>query len=45
MGGMGMIFTPALVSCLLGPLGLSGPTHMTSTSWTPSYSKQSYWKL
>ena len=40
MGGMGLIFTPVLVRRLLGPLGLSGS--MTSTSWTHSYSKQSY---
>ena len=32
MGGMGLIFMPVLVRCLLGPLGLSGP--MTSNSWT-----------
>ena len=32
MRGMGLIFTPVLVRCLLGPPGLSGP--MTSTSWT-----------
>ena len=24
MGGMGLIFTPVLVRCVLGPLGLSG---------------------
>ena len=29
---MGLIFTPVLVRCLVGPLGLAGP--MTSTSWT-----------
>ena len=34
MGGMGLIFTPVLVRCLLGPPGL-GP--MISTSWTHSY--------
>ena len=32
---VGVIFTPVLVRCLLGPLGLSGP--MTNTSWTHSY--------
>ena len=41
MDDMGLTFTPALVRCLVVPLGLSGP--MTSTSWTHSYSKQSYW--
>ena len=37
MGGMGLIFTPALVRHLLGPLaiGLSGP--MINTSWTHSW--------
>ena len=25
MGGMGLIFTPTLVRCLLGPLDFSGP--------------------
>ena len=43
MGGMGLIFTPALVRHLLGPLGLS--RLMTSTSWTHGISKQSCWKL
>ena len=43
MGGMGLIFTPVLVRHLLGPLSFSRP--MTSTSWTHSYSKQSYWKV
>ena len=38
-----MISTPALVRHDLGPLGLSRP--ITSTSWTPSYPKQSYWKV
>ena len=33
---MGLIFTPMLVRCLLGPPGLS--RHMTSSSWTHSYS-------
>ena len=37
---MGLIFTPALVRCLLGPLSLSGP--MTSTSWNHSYIATSY---
>ena len=37
MGGMGLIFTPVIVRCLLGPLSLSGP--MTSISWTNSYAK------
>ena len=41
--GMGLIFTPVLVRCLLGPLGLSGP--MTSTSWAHRYSKQSHSKV
>ena len=31
MGGMGLIFTPVLVRCLLSHLGLSRP--MTGTSW------------
>ena len=43
MGGMGLIFTPVLVRRLLSPSVLSGP--MTSTSWTHSYSKQSYWNV
>ena len=37
MGGMGLIFTPVLVRCLLGPPVLSGP--VTSTSWTLRCSK------
>ena len=40
MGGMDLILPPALVRHFVGPLGLCGP--MTSTSWTHSYSKQSY---
>ena len=43
MGGMGLIFTPVLVRCLLGPPGLSGL--MTSTSRAHRTSKQSCWKL
>ena len=46
MGGMhgpDTLFTPVLVRRPSGPLGLSGP--MTSTSWTHSYSKQSYCKV
>ena len=35
---VGLIFTPALMRHLLGPLDFSRP--MTSTSWTYSYSKQ-----
>ena len=35
MGGVGLIFTPVLVTYVLGPLGLSGP--MTRTSWTHGY--------
>ena len=34
---------PVLVTCLLGPPGLSGL--MTSTCWTHGTSKQSCWKL
>ena len=41
MEGVGLIFTPVLVRCLLRPPVLSGP--ITSTSWTHSYSKQSNW--
>ena len=41
MEGMGLIFTPVLVTRLLGPPGLLRP--MTGTSWTHSYSKQSNW--
>ena len=37
IGGMGLIFNPALVRRLLGPPGLSGP--ITSTSWTHRHSK------
>ena len=43
MGCMGVIITPELVRCLLGPPDLSGP--MTSTSWTHGCSEQSYWKV
>ena len=43
MGGMGLIFTPVLVTHLLGHPGLSG--FMTSTSWTHGTSKQSCWQL
>ena len=43
MGGMGLIFSPVLVRHLSDPSGLSGP--ITSTSWTPNYSKQSLWKV
>ena len=43
MGDMGLIFTPVLVRCLLGSVGLSGP--ITGISWTHRYSKQSYWKV
>ena len=43
MGCIGVILTPVLVRCLLGPPDFSRP--MTSISWTHSYSKQSYWKV
>ena len=43
MEGMDLMFTPVLVKCLLGPLGLSGL--ITSTSYTHDTSKQSYCKL
>ena len=43
MGGMSLIFTPVLVTHLLGPPGLSGLT--ISTSWTHGTSKQSCWRL
>ena len=39
MGGMGLIFIPVLVICLLDHSGLSRP--MTGTSWTHSYSNSS----
>ena len=43
MGAMGLIFTPVLVTRLLGHPGLSGL--MTGTSWTHGTSKQSCWQL
>ena len=43
MRGMDLIFIPVLVRRLLGHPGMSRP--MTSSSWTHSYSKQSYWKV
>ena len=43
MGGVGLIFTPMLVTRLLGHPGLSGP--MNGTSWTHGTSKLSRWQL
>ena len=43
MGGISLIFTPVLVTHLLGHPGLSGP--MTGISRTHGASKQSCWQL